>query len=74
MPGVQPTRDRPLTEAYSEPSVVICPFAETETFPHGHPRHYTWNEHPPISFAEIMGTENSRLNKLSQMVTYYVCD
>jgi len=24
-----------------------------------------------MSFAETMGTENSRLNKLSQMVTYW---
>jgi len=28
----------------------------------------------PKFFAETRGTENNRLNKLSQMVTYLICD
>jgi len=63
-------RDRSLTETHSEPSVSLLSFYRDRD---------TLNAPEPSSgmnttlrfFAETRGTENSRLNKLSQMATYW---
>jgi len=66
-------RDRFLTETHSEPSVSLLSFYRNRDTLNS-PEPSSGINTTPKFFAESRGTENSRLNKLSQMVTYLVCD
>ena len=62
-----------MTETYSEPSVSLLSFYRNRDTLNA-PEPSSGMNTTPKFFTESRGTENSRLNKLSQMVTYLVCD
>jgi len=64
-------RDRFLTETHSEPSVSLLSFYRNRDTLNV-PKPLSGMNTTPRFFTETRGTENSRLNKLSQMVTYYL--
>jgi len=66
-------RDRSLTETHSEPSVSLLSFYRNRNTLNA-PEPSSGMNTTPKFFAESRGTENSRLNKLSQKVTYLFCD
>jgi len=63
-------RDRSLTETHSELSVCLLSFYRDRDTPNA-PEPSSGMNTTPKFFAESRGTENSRLNKLSQMATYW---
>jgi len=62
-------RDRSLTEIHSELSVSLLSFYKNRDTLNA-PEPSSEMNTTPRFFTETRGTENSRLNKLSQMVTY----
>jgi len=71
--GLAYYRDRSLTETHSEPSVSLLSFYRNKDTLNA-PEPSSGMNTTPKFFAESRGTENSRFNKLSQMVTYLFCD
>ena len=66
-------RDRSLTETHSKPSVSLLSFYRNRDSLNAPEPSSRMNTTPKF-FTESRGTDNSRLNKLSQMVTYLGCD
>ena len=64
-------RDRSLTETCSEPSVSLLSFYRNRDTLNA-PEPSSGMNTTPRFFTETKGTKNSRLNKLSQKVTYYL--
>ena len=71
--GLAYYRDRSLTQTHSEPSVSLLSFYRNRDTLNA-PEPSSGMNTTPKFFAESRETENSRLNKLSQMVTYLICD
>jgi len=63
-------RDRSLIETHSEPSVSLLSFYRNRDTLNA-PEPLSGMNTTPKFFAETRRTENSRLNKLSQMATYW---
>ena len=62
-----------MTETHSEPLVSLLSFYRNRDTLNA-PEPSSGMNTTPKFFTESRGTENSKLNKLSQMVTYLVCD
>jgi len=66
-------RDRSLTETHSEPLVSLLSFYRNRDTLNT-PEPSSGMNTTPKFFTESRETDNSRLNKPSQMVTYLICD